>query len=92
MFRKRKNPTPGFRMTPPFHPMSGEHAALTVGGVFPHSAIVQVAKEDTEDNYVYCRGFDPRISKFIDYDSQDPDKPGIPVAKPYGKRYQESIT
>lgn len=66
--------------------MSGEAASLQVRGVFPYSALVQVAGEDTEDNYVYCRGFDPRIAKFIDYESGNPDKPGLPVAKPYGKR------
>ena len=87
MFRKRKPVAPLFRLPVPLNPISGEYAALRTEGVFPHSAIVQVAKEDTEDNYVTCRGFDPRISKFIDYASGDPNKPGIPVAKPYGKRY-----
>ena len=86
MFRKRKNPSPGFRMPPPFQPMAGESASLQVDGVFPYSALLQVAAEDTERDYVLCRGFDPRINKFIDYASGDPDKPGIPAAKPYGKR------
>jgi len=86
MLRKRKNPSPSFRMPPPFQPMSGENAPLQVEGVFPYSALLQIAAEDTEDNYVYCRGFDPRISKFIEYESGNSDKPGIPAGKPYGKR------
>ena len=48
--------------------------------------MVQVAAEDTIADYVICRGFDPRISKFIDYEEGNDDKPGIPVAKPYGNR------
>lgn len=83
MFRKHRNPTPGFRMPPPFQPMTGTHAALQVPGVFPHCVLMQVAAEDTEDEYVLCRGFDPRINKFIDYEEGNEDKPGIPVAKPY---------
>ena len=86
MLRKRKNPSPSFRMPPPFQPMSGENAPLQVEGVFPYSALLQIAAEDTEDKYVYCRGFDPRISKFIEYESGNSDKPGIPAGKPYGKR------
>jgi len=48
--------------------------------------MMQVAVEDTHADYVICRGYDPRIRKFIDYDAADEDKPGVPVAKPYGKR------
>ena len=86
MFRKRKNPTPNFRMPPPFSPMTGENATLQVPGVFPYSALVQVAAEDIYDNYVLCRGFDVRIAKFIDYEEGNADKPGLPVGKPYGRR------
>lgn len=46
----------------------------------------QIAAADTYDDYVICRGFDPRILKFIDYASGDSSKPGICVAKPFGKR------
>ena len=74
-------------MPPPFQPMSGDDASLQVDGVFPYSAILQIAAEDTERDYVYCRGFDPRISKFIEYESGNANKPGIPAGKPYGKRH-----
>jgi hypothetical protein len=48
--------------------------------------MMQVAADDTYDDYVICRGFDPRILKFVDYASGDANKPGISVAKPFGKR------
>ena len=48
--------------------------------------MMQVAAEDTYDNHVICRGFDPRILRFVDYAAGDPNKPGISVAKPFGKR------
>lgn len=86
MLRKRKQPTPNFRLPPPYEPMSGESAPLQVKGVFPYVAMMQVAKADTEQDYVICRGFDVRIARFIDYEEGNSDKPGIPVAKPYGKR------
>ena len=84
--RKRRQPTPGFRIPPPFHPITGERAPLMAEGEFPYCAMMQVAAEDTHADYVICRGYDPRIRKFIDYDAADEDKPGVPVAKPYGKR------
>jgi hypothetical protein len=66
--------------------MKGERAPLQMEGVFPYCVLLQVAAEDDQDNYVLCRGFDPRIGKFIDYAEGNSDKPGIPVAKPYGNR------
>lgn len=66
--------------------MSGEHAPLQITGVFPYCAMYQVAAEDTETDYVLCRGFDVRINRFIDYAAGDANKPGVPVAKPYGSR------
>ena len=48
--------------------------------------MMQVAAEDTYKDYVICRGFDPRILKFIDYAAGDANSPGISVAKPFGKR------
>lgn len=39
--------------------------------------MMQVMEEDTYDNYVICRGFDPRILRFMN---------NISVAKPFGKR------
>jgi hypothetical protein len=82
--RKRKNPTPGFRLPPPFNAMTGERADLVMRGVVSRCAMMQVigddeteANEDTHDNYVLCRGFDPETKKF--YHS-------IAVAKPYSVR------
>lgn len=92
MLRKRKQPTPNFRMPPPYEPMGGEEAALQVPGVFPYAAMMQVAAEDTHRDYVICRGFDIRVRRFVDYESGNADKPGIPVAKPYGKRATGTYT
>jgi hypothetical protein len=82
--RKRKQPTPGFRLPPPFNPMTGERADLIARGVVSRCAMMQVigddeteANQDTHDNYVLCRGFDPETKKF--YHS-------IAVAKPYSVR------
>lgn len=87
MFRKRKNPTAGFRGPVPFLPQTGEHAELMVPGVSPNCALMQIAEHDTHRDYVICRGYDTRIKRFIDYDPDDTDNnPGIPVAKPWGKR------
>ena len=55
-------------------------------GFFPYCAMMQVAAEDTLEDYVLCRGFDVRMSKFIDYEEGNADKPGIPCAKPYWNR------
>ena len=54
--------------------------------------MMQVAVEDTHDNYVICRGYDPRIKKFFDYVEGDPDKLGIPVAKPWSNRTAGAYT
>jgi hypothetical protein len=88
VFRKRKNPTPDFKLPPPYQPMSGQRAALQVPGIFPYCVLMQVAAEDEYDDYVLCRGFDPRINKFIDYEKDNEEKPGIPVAKPYSFRFK----
>lgn len=84
-FRKRRVATPGFGHTP-WNPIQGGHANLRQEGTFPYCAMMQVAAEDTYDDYVICRGFDPRILKFIDYEGGNADKPGISVAKPFGNR------
>lgn len=86
MFRKRKRPTPQFKIPSPFNPIQGENANLRQDGTAPYCAMMQVAAEDTYTNYVICRGFDTRILRFIDYAAGDDDKPGISVAKPFGKR------
>ena len=54
--------------------------------------MMQVAAADEYDDYVICRGFDPRILKFIDYESGNAAKPGISVAKPYGNRTAGTYT
>ena len=77
MFRKRRRPTPGYKIPPPFNPIHGDNANLRQDGVSPFCAMVQVMEEDTHDNYVVCRGFDPRILRFME---------NISVAKPFGKR------
>ena len=84
-FRKRRVATPGFGHVP-YSPIHGEQANLRQDGTAPYCAMMQVAAEDTYDDYVICRGFDTRILKFIDYAEGDADKPGISVAKPFGKR------
>lgn len=77
--------TPGYGHVP-FNPIHGDQANLRQDGTTPYCAMMQVAAEDTYDDYVICRGFDPRILRFIDYAEGDPNKPGISVAKPFGKR------
>lgn len=57
--------------------MQGEQANLRQEGTSPLCAMVQVAEEDTYDDYLICRGFDPRILKFSS---------SITVAKPFGNR------
>jgi len=76
-------------MPPPYQPITGERETLRAEGVFPYCAMMQVASEDTHNNYVVCRGFDTRTKRYTDYDEDDLEtKPGISVAKPYGKRGQ----
>jgi hypothetical protein len=86
LFRKRKRPTPHFKVPPPFNALHGENANLRQEGVSPFCAMMQVAAADTYENHVICRGFDIRILRFIDYAAGNANKPGISVAKPYGKR------
>ena len=84
--RKRRQPTAGFNLPPPYQPITGGRAELMVHGVFPYCAMMQIAAEDTHLNYVICRGCDIRINRFIDYEEGNVNKPGIPVAKPFNKR------
>jgi len=84
--KKRRRPTPEFGIPYPVHPIGAGYADLAAQGLFPYCAMMQVAKEDVHQDYVICRGFDIRMRKFIDYEEDNDDKPGIPVAKPYGKR------
>ncbi|HUS97596.1 MAG TPA: hypothetical protein VMX97_12720, partial [Hyphomicrobiaceae bacterium] len=85
--RKRRQPTPSFKLPPPYQPITGERAPLMAQGVFPYCAMFQVAADDEFADYVICRGYDTRIKKFFDYDAEDLDnKPGIPIAKPFGSR------
>lgn len=86
MFRKRRRPTAHFKIPPPFNPLHGEQANLRQEGLSPYCVLMQVAAEDIYANYVICRGFDTRMLRFIDYAEGDATKPGISVAKPYGKR------
>jgi hypothetical protein len=77
MFRKRKQPSPEFRLPPPYQPVTGDQASMLASVVFPYCAMFQIAEADTHINYVICRGHDTRHNKF--YNS-------IAVAKPYSSR------
>ncbi len=84
--RKRKPPTPAFRLPPPFNPITGKFAPLSVDGKPAYCAMMQIAADDEFDDYVICRGYDPESRLFFDYVEGDPDKIGLPVGKPYGVR------
>ena len=86
VFKKKRRSTPFFRMPTPWNPLQGDQANLRQDGTSPFCAMMQVASADVYDDYVICRGFDPRILRFIDYAAGDANKPGISVAKPFGKR------
>lgn len=87
MFKKQRKIAPYFPTHPPFNAVAGQYASLTgEQGVNPYCVLMQVAEDDTRDNYVICRGFDPRILVFVDYEAGNSNKPGIAVAKPYGHR------
>jgi len=66
--------------------MEGKFAPLQEEGTYPYCAMMQVAREDTYEHHVVCRGFDTRIGKFVDFAEGDPERPGISVAKPFGSR------
>ena len=83
MFRKRRRPTPNFKIPPVYNPLTGVYSDLQDFGTADYGSVMQVAAEDTYDDYVVCRGFDPRIMKFIDYGNGGN---GISVAKPFGMR------
>jgi hypothetical protein len=88
MFRRKKTAAQFFKTGQvPYDPLTGRRETLRAEGDAPYCAMVQVAATDTHDNYVLCRGYDPRVKRFFNYDSADPTNvPGIPVAKPYGNR------
>ncbi len=87
-YRKRRRATPAFGIHPPYTPLTGEYAPLRDPGIYPYCAMFQVATEDIYADYVVCRGFDPRIKRFVEYDAADlANKPGISIAKPYGNRH-----
>lgn len=90
--RKRRRPTSEFKIPNVFNPITGTHSTLREEGIHPYCAMVQVAAADTYEDYVICRGFDPRILKFVDYAAGDPDKLGISVAKPFGNRTTGNYT
>jgi len=75
-------------MPPPYQPITGERETLRAKGKHPYCAMFQVAAVDNYSTFVRCRGYDTRDKKYYDYDADDLDnKPGISVAKPYGKRH-----
>lgn len=77
-------------MPPPYQPITGQREPLREIGTFPYCALMQIAADDDQEDYVICRGYDPRIGKFIDYEVGNADKPGIPVAKPFAARFVDS--
>lgn len=83
MFRKRRRPTPNFKIPPAYNPLDGQYSNLQQVGTSAYGSVMQVAAEDIYEDYVICRGFDPRIMKFIDYGD---GAPGISCAKPFGLR------
>lgn len=89
MFRKKRRPTPNFQIPPPFNAMRGDHDDLQLHGDWPYCAMMQIACEDKYENHVVCRGFDPRMLRFVDYRDNSSEKPGISVAKPFGCRVTE---
>ncbi len=83
-WRKRRSPAPAFRQPAPYDPRKGRYARVGVEGILSRVAMMQVvgddetvANEDTHDNYVLCRGYDPETRKF--YHS-------VACGKPYGLR------
>ena len=70
----------------PVNPMTTEHETLVHTGVRPYCTMVQVAAEDTHDDYLICRGWDARDKRYYDYVEGDANQKGIAVAKPYGVR------
>ena len=89
LFRKIRRPTPYFKVPPPYNPVAGDHATLHYEGTYPYCSMMQVAREDTFEHHVVCRGFDTRIAKFVDYEENNSEKPGISVAKLFGSRGTE---
>lgn len=86
--RKRRRVTPALGIGPPYAPLTGTYANLRDPGIYPYCALFQVATEDIYADYLVCRGFDPRIKRFVEYDFGDlANKPGISVAKPYSNRH-----
>jgi hypothetical protein len=76
-YRKRRSPAPGFRQPSPYNPISGQFAKIGHPGIASSVVMMQIAEEDTHDNYVVCRGYDPETMKFY-YQ--------LSVAKPFGLR------
>gem|GEM_PF-7086971 len=75
--RKRRMRAPGFGMPTPYNPLTGQYETLAPTGHYPYCAMMQVAEDDTHEDYVVCRGWDTRVNRFFD---------AVSVAKPYGKR------
>lgn len=70
----------------PVNPITTERETLAHKGNNPYCAMMQVAVEDTHDDYLICRGWDTRVKRYFDYVEGDADQQGIAVAKPYGVR------
>lgn len=78
MVLKRKRAlAPYFKVPQPLNPLTGQRAPIGNPVDLTRIAMVQVSDEDTHDNYVVCRLFDPECGKLL-FD--------VPVAKTYGTR------
>lgn len=99
MFRKRRIPAPHFGIPgAPFNPVTGQRAQMnpqaTPGTILATFQVIgddpdDEATQDTHENYVVCRGFEPQIDPFFRYlhdPKTKPDTTSIKVAKPYAVR------
>jgi hypothetical protein len=82
--RKLASVAPRYRQPSSYNPFTGKYAILGREGILSRCAMMQIvgddeteANEDTHDDYVFCRGYDPESEKFYNK---------IAVAKPYGVR------
>lgn len=72
MYRKRKRPTPGLGIQPPYNPIRGDYADLRKEGIVSRVAIMRVL--EIKDDYLVCCGYDPESMRFLN---------SVNVAKPY---------
>ena len=57
MFKKRRAVAPGFRLPPPFNPLTGQHKGLAQPT--DPSRITTMRVKEIHDDYLVCEGWDP---------------------------------